>query len=369
MHAEIANETPPTSWSVVRNANRRLFFDRQLRFWLRELDPTSSLNEVRARIAAITPETYDTKTFRLQPNRRWLGFEAGQYVTVEAEIDGVLVRRCYSISSAPSQQRSLSITVKRVPGGRFSGWLHDRARVGDVVTIGAAAGDFVVPRPAPPKLLFVGGGSGITPIFSILSDLASRGGLSDATLLHYAPTSGDWIFRAPLTALADRHPGLRLIARLTRGSGAAPRFGEAELRRLVPDFEERAPFVCGPPALLDEVERVWARCGSSHRLRRERFVAPAIAEIAGEPAPPARVTLARTGRSFESDGRSSLLEQAERAGESPAYGCRMGICHTCKCRKLSGAVRNLVTGAVSTEPDEEIQLCVSVARSDVALNL
>jgi ferredoxin len=118
---------------------------------------------------------------------------------------------------------------------------------------------------------------------------------------------------------------------------------------------------------MEEVERLWERHGLTDRLRRERFVAPTAA--IGEGATDARVTLARSGKAFRTDGKGTLLEQAERAGAKPAYGCRMGICHTCKCRKQSGTVQNVRTGEISSEPDEDIQLCISVARSDIELSL
>jgi ferredoxin-NADP reductase len=359
------NNLSSTPWGTL---TKRLFLDRHLDFWLREVDPTLSVREFRARIVDIIVETRDTRTFVLRPSRRWKGFAAGQYVTLEVEIEGVRRRRCYSISSAPDAGPSFTITVKRVEGGSVSAWLHDRARIGEVVTIGPAAGGFVLPRPAPAKLLFVSGGSGITPIFSLLTDLAAQGGLRNAVLLHYAPTREDVIFHDRLVALAERHPGLRLLLRFTRGKNADARFGEEGLRGLVPDFVERHTFLCGPPALMEEVERVWARRGLADRLQRERFVPPAARTVV-EGAAGARVTLLKSERSFESDGRGTLLEQAERAGAKPAFGCRQGICHTCKCRKRSGAVQNLLTGEISSEPDEDIQLCISVVRSDVELSL
>ena len=138
--------------SFLRTFASRLFLDRQLEFWLRKLDPTFARREVRARITGIVVETSETKTFVLKPGRQWAGFTAGQYVTLDVEIDGVRTRRCYSISSAADAGRSLTITVKRAEGGRVSSWLHDQAKVGDVVTIGAAAGDFVLPDPLPAKL-------------------------------------------------------------------------------------------------------------------------------------------------------------------------------------------------------------------------
>ena len=333
----------------------RLFLDRQAGFWLGELRPTWSLREVRARVVEVIDETRDTKTFVLRPNAGWRGHRAGQHTMVEVEIDGVRTRRVYSLSSAPSASRP-AITVKRA--GRVSSWLHDQVRPGHLVRLGPAAGDFVLPAPTPSRLLFLSGGSGVTPVMSMLRDLAARDAVRDLVFVHHAHSREDVIFAQALGELAARHPGLRLIL-------PAGRFDEAELGRLVPDFAERETFLCGPPGLMRRAERVWERAGATPRLHVERFVAG----VASAAAAGALVTLARSRRSFSATATGTLLEQLERAGERPAYGCRIGICHTCRCRKRAGTVKNVLTGALSSAPNEDIQLCISVPCSDVELGL
>ncbi len=342
---------------------RRLFLDRHLDFWLGEIHPAWSLTELRARVAVVIQETPDVMTFVLEPGAPWPGHRAGQYVPVEVEIDGVRVRRCYSISSAPGDAR-VAITVKRVPGGRVSSFLHDHVRPGAVLGLGVPAGDFVLGSPAPARLLLLSGGSGATPGMAILRDLAARGAVADVVYFHAARSAADVVFRSELRALAARLPGLRLVFRLD--DEAAGLLDEAELRALVPDFAERETFLCGPPGMMDAMERIWAGAGALGRLRTERFVAARRAEA--KRAEGLTVRLSRSGRSLPA-GPGTLLEQLESAGERPAYGCRMGICQTCRCHKRSGTVEDAITGAVSSEPDEEIRLCVSVARSDLDLAL
>lgn len=336
-------------------AARRLFLDRQAEILLAELDPVWSLSETRARVVAIIDETHDTKTFVLAPNAGWQGHQAGQFTTLEVEIDGVRTRRCYSLCSAPGD-RHPAITVKRAPGGQVSNWLHDELRVGDVVGLGAASGDFVLPAPLPARLLLLSGGSGVTPVMSMLRELAARDAVADVVFINYARSRADVIFRDELTQLAARHAGLRLLLCIDDG------FAEARFAELVPDFAARDTFLCGPPAMMACAEKLWA--GSS-RLRRERFAAP-VPRAAGASV---QVSLIRSGKTLAISGQGSLLQQLEAAGERPGYGCRMGICHTCRCRKQSGTVENLLTGAVSSTPDEDIQLCISVPRSDLELGL
>ncbi|HEU4360120.1 MAG TPA: 2Fe-2S iron-sulfur cluster-binding protein, partial [Mycobacterium sp.] len=121
-----------------------------------------------------------------------------------------------------------------------------------------------------------------------------------------------------------------------------------------------AVYVCGPPALVTAVRE---HC---EYVNAESFVPPVFAVSADGAG--GRVTFADSGVAATDDGRP-LLEQAESAGLQPAFGCRMGICHSCTCRKTRGAVRNLVSGAVSTAEDEDIQICVSVPVGDVELGL
>ena len=347
---------------------RRLLLDRQAEFWLGELHATWSLGEVRARVVAAIEETPDTKTFVLHPNRAWRGHLAGQHTTVEVEIDGVRVRRCYSISSAPDDELP-AITVKRAPGGRVSGWLHDRVRPGDVLRLAPASGDLVLPQPLPRKLLMLSGGSGITPLMSMLRAAAARGPIADLVFVHHARRADDVIFRRDLGELAARQPGLRVLLCLSESTSGPGRFDEAQLRRLVPDLAERETFLCGPPGLMARVERLWSELGAARKLHLERFVPQAApARMAGGCPAPVTVTLTRSRRSFTANS-GTLLEQLESAGERPRYGCRIGICQTCRCRKRAGHVENLLTGVVSSEPDEEIQPCISIARSDVELCL
>lgn len=349
-------------------AAKRLFLDRQAEFWLGELDPLRSLREIRARVLEVLEETSDTKTFLLRPNGAWSGHRAGQHTLVEVEIDGARVRRCYSISSVPGDEL-VSITVKRTPGGRVSTWLHEQVRVGHILRLGAPAGDFVLPAPPPDKLLLLSGGSGITPVMSMVRDLAARDAIFDVVFIHYARSRDDVIFHEELTELAARHRGLSLLLCLDDDASTPVGFDEAHFAELVSDFAERSTFLCGPGPLMERAERLWESVGASERLEREHFT-PALSPVPPGTSPKeVQVCLTHSERDLVLEGEGSLLERLERAGERPAHGCRIGICHTCKCRKQSGTVQNAVTGEVSSEPDQEIQLCISVPCSDLELGL
>lgn len=345
---------------LLASAWHHWFLDRHAEFWAAELKLPS--RNMRARIVDVIDETSDTRSFVLAPDRRWPGHRAGQFVPVEAEVNGVRVRRCYSISSGASAPREdrITITVKRVPGGKMSNWLHDHARPGTMLTLGEPAGDFVVSDRRRRPLLLVAGGSGITPVIAILRDLELRDDLEDVTLIHAARTDADAIFSRELATMAHQHPGFRLIAHRDATDRV---LDAATIRTYAPYLGARDIYVCGPPGLVDLVTTTGEAAGAT--VRHERFVAPprrpAVAGI------PALVQL--RARSVTLPAAQPLLFELEGAGERPAHGCRMGICNSCRCTKVSGTVEDVTTGAMSSEPNEEIRLCISIARSDLELAL
>src|SRR5947209_1164358 len=238
-------------------------------------------------------------------------------------------------------------------------------RPGDVLHLGPAQGEFVLPEPRPETLLLVSGGSGITAVLAILRSLCALGHTGEIVFLHYARTAADWLYRAEVETLAARHANLRVHYVATREGGS--HIDEATLRGLLPapGLDRAYGAVCGPSTLLEATREIFSRLpGGAERLLAETFEPlrlPVSAEIGS-----GTLHFLRSGASAPAAG-GTLLEQAEAAGLTPEFGCRMGICHTCTCRKAAGAVRNVLSGNVSHEEDEDIQLCVSVPAGDVAL--
>lgn len=338
-------------------------------FVLGHLDPTLGLTRNRARIVAIRPETPDTKTFVLRAARP-VAFTPGQFVPVRVVLGGVVHERPYSPTGAPGAA-TLAITVKHHSGGTVSGWLHERAAVGDVVELGEPGGDFVLPASFPARLLFVAGGSGITAVHAVLCSALRARHEIDATLLYYARRPADFAFADELRALEHRHPGLRvhlLAQRPDDGTPPAGRFSAAQLEALVPDHLQRETFACGPAALLADVGAHWSRTGCASRLHRESFAPLPDADVGGAERGDAPVSFRRSVRTADGDGRT-LLALAESAGLRPPTGCRMGICRTCTCTKIAGRVRDRVTGAVDDAPMSRIRLCVSEPLGPVTLDL
>lgn len=331
---------------------------------LRGLHPMLSLTEVRARVVRVESDTPSTKTFVLQPNALWQGATAGQFVRVQVEIAGRRESRVYSLSSRPGSRR-LAITVKRQPGGLVSGYLHEQVRAGAVLTISQAMGEFVLPAELPAKILLLSAGSGITPVMSMLRDLNARGYSGDVVFMHMCRNPQEQIFAPALASLQASYPQLTLLQHFTESDG---RLSPAALRRAVPDLEARSTWMCGPGVWMEEMHQHWLATGMTQPLLSERFVAYTIlpTEQAGTPV---SVSFASSGKEFSTCGTAPLLMQAEQNGLSPKHGCRIGICRSCQCTKITGTVQNLQTGELSSAPNEQIRLCISAARSDVALAL
>src|SRR5262249_39732022 len=141
-------------------------------------------------------------------------------------------------------------------------------------------------------------------------------------------------------------------------------FGREHVDAAAPWFADAETFLCGPPGLMASVREFYETNGLAGRLHSEDFApAPIVVDAADATG---TGSCARSHIAADNPG-STLLEQAEAAGLKPEFGCRMGICFSCTQVKTSGCTRNVLTGELSTESDEEIQLCISVPVGDVAL--
>jgi ferredoxin-NADP reductase len=318
--------------------------------------PTWTAGDARAKIVAVRRQTPRSVTLTLEPNRAFTGFRAGQHINLTVEIDGRRRTRPYSPASAEGSPY-IELTVGRHDGGLVSNYLCEHARPGMVVGLDSVGGDFVLPATRPRRILFVSGGSGITPVMSMLRTILAEGSDRDVAFIHYARSAQEACYRDELAAMH----GVRILhgyTRSTEGSDLDGRFGPEHLAAAMP--EPDAVFVCGPPALVEAVR------GHCVNVCSESFVPP-VFDVSAE-ASGGSVSFVDSGVNVTGDGRP-LLEQAETAGLTPESGCRMGICHSCTRRKTRGAVKNLITGAVSSAEEEDVQICVSVPVGDVDIAL
>jgi ferredoxin-NADP reductase len=305
-------------------------------------------------------------TLTLKPTSTWRGHRAGQFVQLGVEVDGARrTTRCFSVSSPDSRPGDeFTITMRANPDGVVSRYLVERAEVGTIVHLSQADGEFTLPDQVPGHILFITGGSGITPAMAMLRSLMRRTHRGRVTFLHYAQSPDHQIFREELDELQTAGYGLdiHLVYPETGGRFFTP----MELERLVPGFRDVDTWACGPAGLIEKVQAAYTDGGASdnEKLRVEFFKAPAVSNGSAE----GDLTFSRAGSTVANTG-ATLLEQAEAAGLNPVFGCRMGICFSCTAKKGEGTVRNVLTGETSSLPDEEIRICVSTPEGDCSVEL
>jgi ferredoxin-NADP reductase len=326
------------------------------------IDPLRSGSDLRGRIVAIHPETRDAASLVIKPGRGWRAHTPGQYIRIGVDVDGVRQWRAYSLTSdiAPADG-CIAITVKAIPGGKVSNHLVRRAAPGDIIQLDYAAGQFTLPAEAPPKILFLTAGSGITPVMGMLRNMAAH--IDDVVVVHSAPAPDDVIFGSELRMLA-RQGRIRLIEKHTDTDGMLT---TADLGDLVGDLAERETWACGPTGMLDALEQHWDDNGMPERLHTERFRPTVV--TAGEGG---TVTFSKSATVLDTPGDRTLLDAGEAAGVLMPSGCRMGICFGCVAPLRQGAVRDLRNGDLTTAAPGDgvlIQTCVSAAAGTCDIDL
>lgn len=339
--------------------------------YLTLVHPMMTVSAVRGRVVEVIRETGAASTVVMRPNGTWEGFEPGQHVEFGVEVEGTRRVRVFSVSSSAERKDGLfSVSVKAHPDGYVSQFLHaGQLRPGTVVYLSPASGDFVLPKQVPDHVLLISGGSGITPVMSMLRTLADRGHTGRVTFLHYARSREDEMFSTELDALSQL-PFVDMVRVYTRdpepGAELTGRITLEHLKRLNLEPTTTPTWVCGPAGLIATVTELYDELGASNQLTAEYFKVPSV-NLDAEDATGSvtyensKVEAANTG--------ATILEQAEAAGLKPAYGCRMGVCNTCAVKKLHGAVRHVISGEVCADTDETIKVCVNVPVGDVAVDL
>jgi ferredoxin-NADP reductase len=355
-------------WHALRRIAARITTPLLPDDYLHLANPLWSARELRGRILQVRRETEDSATLVIKPGWGFsFDYQPGQYIGIGLLVDGRWRWRSYSLTSSPAgaarsaTDRTVTITVKAMPEGFLSSHLVAGVEPGTIVRLAAPQGNFVLPDPAPPSILFLTAGSGITPVMSMLRTLVRRKQIGDILHLHSAPTASDVMFASELAALAADQAGYRLRVRETRTDG---RYDLARLSQEVPDWRERQTWACGPEGMLNQAEKAWLAAGIGDRLHLERFaVSKAAPAGAG-----GTVTFARSGRSVAADAATSVMDAGEGVGVQMPFGCRMGICQSCVVGLLEGHVRDLRTGA-EHDPGTRIQTCISSASGDCVIDI
>src|ERR1700709_758454 len=225
--AAVAGAKQHPGWHALRTIAGRITTPLLPDDYLKLANPLWSARELRGRVVEVRREAVDSATLVIKPGWGFsFDYHPGQYIGIGLLVDGRWRWRSYSLTSSPvaamprsGSARTVTITVKAMPEGFLSTHLVAGVEPGTIVRLAAPQGNFVLPDPAPPSMLFITAGSGITPVMSMLRTLVRRKQIGDIQHVHSAPTDSDVMFGTELSALASVHPGYRLQVRETRVQG------------------------------------------------------------------------------------------------------------------------------------------------------
>ncbi len=383
--------------------------------WNSDTDETLVCCQVRQ-------ETHDVKSFFFRaPSERAFVFEPGQFITLELDIDGEPVNRCYTISSPPTRPHTISITVKRVPGGKVSNWLHDNLHAGAEVRVLGPSGEFTCARHPARKFLFLSAGSGVTPLMSMSRAHHELGEDSDIVFVHSARTPDDIIFARELDLIASNQAHFRTafvcerLGARTNWPGVTGFLTLPLLKLIAPDFLEREIFTCGPAPYMQAVRNLLDEGGFDRRhYHEESFSFGAVSEVAApltiahvaEAAPSVgasttvpvaaggfheadkealaltpppvpdetetrfKVSFAKSNREIECGSAQHVLDAAKKAGVRLPASCTQGMCGTCKVKLVSGEVAMKHAGGIRQREIDQgmVLLCCSKPLTDLVVD-
>jgi glycine betaine catabolism B len=335
----------------------------------------------------VREETHDVKSFLFRTRQPHLfRYQPGQFITLELEINGETINRCYTMSSAPTRPDTLSITVKRQPGGIVSNWLHSTLKPGMEIKVLGPAGDFTCALHPASKYLFLSGGSGVTPLMSMARTHYDLGDDKDIVFAHSARSPRDIIFRRELAAMEAGMAHFRTAFVCEKPTGDDPWDGHTGyltlpmLRLIARDFMHREVFCCGPEAYMTAVRTLLKDAGfDMKRYHEESFtfgqVSEAPAATAAVPAAAAsteggfKIQFTKSGQTISCGPDQFILDAAKAAGMRLPFSCAKGMCGTCKSKKISGDVVMTHQGGIrQREIDQGLFLpCCSKPLSDVVL--
>jgi ring-1,2-phenylacetyl-CoA epoxidase subunit PaaE len=306
-----------------------------------------------------------------------LEFRPGQFLSVDVTVDGKRLRRAYSLASACLPDVPVHVTVKRIEGGRVSNHLNDTVREGDELEVLGPSGNFTIePRQVNERhLVMVAGGSGITPIMSILETALRLEGGSRVTLIYGNRGWDDVIFRDRLASLCDEFAGRLVLDHVlerppedwSAGEGLlSGEVLEARLQALgIQDDGLIRYFVCGPTPMMEAAHETLQQRGvDANRIAEERFTSPEArsGETGSDKTELVVISKAGHDHGVQVEPGQTILEAALAAGIDMPFSCAMGGCGACRVRRAEGDIQMEEPNCLSRAEREQGYVLTCVGR-------
>lgn len=312
----------------------------------------SASGSYRLQVSEVIDETSDARSLVLEVPEQLherFRYKPGQFLSFRVPCAGKLLTRCYSMASSPVCDARPKVTIKRVDGGRVSNWMNQQVQVGDWLEVLPPAGHFYLDErqaDSENSLVLFGGGSGITPVFSILKS-SLQTSARPIKLIYANRDEASVIFRDELRELAKANPErLEVVHVLDSVQGFLT---DAQVRQLVRGHSAGDYFICGPGPFMDTVERTLLSLGeAAERIHVERFVSPpdpdevqaqeALARAAAANSACEALIVELDGHRHEIACRpgDTLLQSCKAAGLDVPSSCEEGFCGACMCTIREG---------------------------------
>lgn len=315
---------------------------------------------VPLKVLRVVKETADASSIVFEkPNDGSFNYKAGQYLTLKLNVGGESIRRAYSLCTSPYSDAEMAVTVKRVEGGKASGFIHNSLKAGDVIEVFPPMGNFtIVPDPSKARhLVLVGGGSGITPLMSILKTIIGTEPQSRVSLIYGNRDEDSIIFRKELEALTEAHPErLRVVHILEEPSASWIGMKGLPMRHVIlgivqnimsADNLAKSYWMCGPNPMMEEAQAAFGFLGIGRELIHREVFTAVLPEENSEAKAAAEAKRGDYTITVRLDGAEkrilvkntqTVLEAVIGEGMDPPYACQMGVCCTCRALRVSGKV-------------------------------
>lgn len=335
-------------------------FNDYLHAWGIQTNPVAKVIEIDRKVKGALSLWLDIEDLPWSVN----DYLPGQYVLVTLKVNGRLQNRCFSVSEYNAKLDKIKLGVRINPDGLVTNYMADSLNVGDEVQISEPKGDFVMPSDAK-SILMVAGGSGITPISAMLQEQleADSSARKQIDLLYFTPNQEVTLQQSFINDCDESLDSLSVKQVFTEQD--KKHFDAVLLESLGLNIKNYdAVMVCGPEEMKQAAKVLVNTQNPDAVFMSEDFHVSFDSE---EVNTELSIRFLQSQHEVQNSA-ATILESAEADGLELTSGCRQGVCHLCSCEKVSGSVKNLLTGEISNQHNESIQLCISKALSDVELN-